>query len=109
MKVVSILLIIVAMAATSCRKEYNVRYKVSCASCSLTYSDSGDNTQQHPADGDWSLDFEGEPGQFLYLSAQNELASGSVSVSITVNGDQVDSATSTGGYVVATASGSVPE
>lgn len=107
MKAVSIALCLIALS--SCKKENDVRYSVTCGSCDLTYSDSGENTQQHPMTGSWKLDFEGDPGQFLYVSAQNNNNSGTVSVEITVNGKEIDKATSSGAYVIATASGSVPD
>jgi hypothetical protein len=43
---------------------------------------------------------------FLYISAQNQGDTGSVTVSIYLNGDLFKSSTSSGAYVIATASGS---
>lgn len=45
------------------------------------------------------------PGDFLYISAQNQTSAGSVSVSIKVNGTTWKSATSSAAYGIATASG----
>lgn len=45
-------------------------------------------------------------GEFVYLSAQNQGESGSVTCTITVDGDVVETATSTGAFVIAGCSGS---
>lgn len=45
---------------------------------------------------------------FLYISAQNQGESGTVTVSIYVNGTLYKTATSSGAYVIVSASGSMP-
>lgn len=84
-------------------------YNVTCSSCDLTYSDSGGNTQQVSMSSTWELKFDADKGQFLYVSAQNNNNSGSVSVSIKCRGKTIDDANSSGAYVIATASGSAPD
>jgi hypothetical protein len=48
------------------------------------------------------------PGDFLYLSVQNQQGIGSVTCRITVDGVVVSENTSSGGYTIATCQGSVP-
>lgn len=101
--------LLLALSMWSCTKEdRNVVYKVTCSSCDLTYSDSGGNTQQVSMSSTWELKFDADKGQFLYVSAQHN-NTGSVSVSIKCQGKNIDDATSSGEYVIATASGSAPD
>ena len=87
-----------------------VKYFIGCSDCSLTYQNSGGNTEQVAnAGASWSYSFDGDPGDFVYLSAQNNKASGSVTVTITLDGNTFKTANSSGAYVIATASGSIPE
>lgn len=46
-------------------------------------------------------------GDFVYLSAQNDRSSGSVTATIWVNGSRWKQVTSSGAYVIATVSGSL--
>lgn len=46
------------------------------------------------------------PGSFLYISAQNNGEAGSVTVTIRVNGNVIKTSTSSGAYVIASASAS---
>lgn len=48
--------------------------------------------------------FKAEPGQFLYISAQNSDSSGWIECEILLNGKTVKQAKSTGGYTIATCS-----
>lgn len=93
---------------SACQKEREVEYKVTCGSCDITYKNSAGNTQQRSVSSTWSDTFNAEKDQFLYVSAQNNNQSGTVSVSIKCNGKPVDEASSSGAYVIATASGSAP-
>ena len=47
-------------------------------------------------------------GAFVYISAQNQGESGSVKCRIEVDGVTLEQATSTGAYVIASCSGTVP-
>jgi hypothetical protein len=47
-------------------------------------------------------------GDFVYISAQNEGESGSVTCRIEADGEEIESATSEGAYVIASCSGTVP-
>jgi len=104
-----ITLSIVALALASCEKKgNNVKYEVTCAECSLTYSNSSDNTEQGSTTNGWEYGFDAEPGHFLYISAQNKRSSGTVTVKILVNGKVKEESSSSGAYVIATASMSMP-
>lgn len=86
-----------------------VRYQVSGVSkASLTYSNQGGDTEQaSDATLPWSYDFTAESGAFLYISAQNSGASGSITCTIYVDGQDVKHSTSTGGYSICQASGTL--
>lgn len=72
----------------------------------ITYSNAyGDTTQQSNQGNGWYYYFVPTRGQFLYLSAQNQCASGYVTVRFVMDGVTVRENTSTGGYVIATISG----
>ena len=51
------------------------------------------------------INFEATPGQFVYVSAQNQGSYGTVTCEITVDGVPVSTNTSSGGYSIATCSG----
>jgi len=85
-------------------------YKVtgSANTVDITYSNESEGTSQESnVSTPWTYSFEGEEGQFVYISAQNQGESGSVTVSIYRNGKKIESSTSNGAYVIATASGSL--
>lgn len=76
----------------------------------LTYTNSTGNTEQRSdrsPEGAWktAAQFRAEPGEFLYLSIQNGLESGSVECRILVGDEVVESARSSGAFVIATCSG----
>ena len=66
-----------------------------------------DGTEQYSdVELPWSYSFTtySARDRFLYVSAQNGMDSGTITVEIVVNGTVVKSASSTGAYVIATAS-----
>lgn len=86
-----------------------VEYKITgtATKVDVTLENSSGGTEQY---GDVYLpktytyyDF---PGYYLYISAQNQGETGSVTVSIYVNGNLYKTSTSSGAYVIASASGS---
>lgn len=79
------------------------RYRVtgSAREASITYRNAKGGTQQTAGRIPWEVTFDSRAGTFLYVSAQNQGASGSVSCDIVVNGEVKTTATSTGAYVVA--------
>ena len=87
---------------------YTVLYVVSgtATQASLTYSNSQGGTAQETVNLPWQRQFSMIKGDFLYISAQNQGDTGSVTTEIRVNGVQFKSTTSSGAFVIATASGS---
>lgn len=89
---------------------YTVRYTVQAgpldvAPVSLTYRNAnGGDTQVASQTLPFTLTFTATEGQFLFLSAQRGSSNGSVSVFITADGRDVRNATSTGPFVIASAS-----
>ena len=73
---------------------------------SLTYSNSQDGTVQQTVSLPWSIQYTMKAGDFLYISAQNQNESGSVTTDIRINGYAYKNTTSAGAYVIATSSGS---
>lgn len=55
--------------------------------------------------GTEGVSFEARPGQYLYISAQNTGATGTVTCVIDVDGVVIETATSSGAYVIASCSG----
>lgn len=87
----------------------NVEYRVtgSAYSVFITYANKTEGTSQEYANVPWTYSWSGaKSGQFLYVSAQNQWDTGSVTVEIYKNGNLFKTSTSTGAYVIATASGS---
>ncbi len=89
---------------------YLVKYEVtgSADSVSLTYqNDSGGTSQTSNSYLPWTYTFLAQKGDFVYISAQNNGEYGSVTVRIYLDSTQVKTSTSSGAYVIATASGMV--
>ena len=88
----------------------SVTYEVtgSANAVDVTYeNDDGGTSQEGEVPVPWSYTFTGEPGDFVYISAQNQGESGSVTATIITDGDTFKTSTSSGAYVIATASGSL--
>jgi|SRR5271157_2584585 len=74
----------------------------------LTYQNASGGTEQQTVSLPWSYTIpDVTSGQFLYISAQLQ-SSGNVSCEITVNGATIQSANSSGDYVIASCSGTAP-
>lgn len=94
--------------------EKQVEYKVTCNTglVDLTIENSNGGTSQYDDMATpWSYSFEVDKPEygyvFVYVSAQNQQSSGTVTAQIYVDGTLYKTSTSTGAYVIATASGSV--
>ncbi|MBF9018410.1 MULTISPECIES: MmpS family transport accessory protein [unclassified Oceanispirochaeta] len=88
-----------------------VEYEISgtATSVNITYSNASEGTSQvSDVSVPWTYSFESTTGNFLYVSAQNQNDSGSLTATIYVDGDVYKTSTSSGAYVIATASGSAP-
>jgi hypothetical protein len=86
-----------------------VTYRVdgSATSVAITYQNNTEGTSQITTTTPWTYSFQHpHAGQFLYVSAQNQNETGTVHVSITLNGSLFKESTSSGAFVIATASGS---
>lgn len=76
---------------------------------SLTYENAGGNSQQESnAVTPWGKRYSMDSGDFVYVSAQRGQGTGTVRCTITIDGEVVEQAESTGEFVIATCSGSVP-
>lgn len=106
------LLFILLIAFASCAEQSrNVNFKVtgSATDYFVTLTGPDGNTTQYGSVGSgtsWSA--KAYEGNWVYLSAQNNTDQGSVTVTITVDGDVFKTATSTGAYVIASVDGDVP-
>ncbi len=72
----------------------------------ITYANSNEGTSQVTnVTPPWAYSFSASSGQFLYVSAQNGLASGCIETRIYKRGDLYKNSVSCGAYVIATSSG----
>ena len=90
---------------------YSIVYVVSGtpSQAGVTYANRSGNTEQKdPIALTWRYEFTAMRGQFLYVSAQQNSGADSATVqcSIRVNNATVETASSKGGYTIATCSGS---
>ena len=93
---------------SSAAKAYDVTYHIggTARSADLTYSNAGGDTeQQNDKAVPWLTSFTGHGGQFLYVSAQNQGETGTITCEIILNGAVVKSAQSNGAYAIASCSG----
>jgi hypothetical protein len=87
---------------------YEVIYKVTgtASRASLTYNNEQGGTEQTEIAIPWEKQFTVKRGEFLYISAQNEGETGSVTCEIWVDGNKWRESTSSGAYKIASCSGS---
>jgi hypothetical protein len=91
-------------------KAYDVTYHISgtARTADLTYQNAGSNTeQQNDEVVPWIKSFTGHGGQFLYVSAQNQGATGTITCKIILDGVVVKSSESSGAYAIASCSGKI--
>lgn len=95
------------LSAEAARGLVEVVYSVtgSAGSVSITQRNAGGGTEQYDSSLPLSRSFWIRPGSFLYISAQNNGDSGDVSCAVTRSGRTVQTASSSGAYVIATCSG----
>jgi len=104
---------IIILLCNSCEDLFNttVEYYVTCnpAGFDITYENKTGNTEQRTVNStSWSTSFEGHSGDFVYISAQANNYNAQVNVQIKYNDKVLKKASSSGDFVIATASGSVP-
>jgi Mycobacterium membrane protein len=87
---------------------FKVTYRVkgTAGSVALTYRNAQGATQQSSVRLPWEVSFDARGGSFLYISAQNQSASGSVTCEIALEEETRTTSTSTGAYVIAECSNS---
>jgi hypothetical protein len=88
---------------------YRVKYKVggTTSQASLTYQNAQGGTEQMDVRVPWEKTIGTvQKGDFLYLSAQNYEASGSITCEIWVDGRMWKHSISSGAYVIASCNGS---
>lgn len=88
----------------------DVRYEVvgSAESVNITFENAGGGISQMANVAlPWSHSFSADPGDYVYLFAQNQGKNGSITVTIYKDGDVFKRATSEGEYVVASVSGTL--
>lgn len=88
----------------------DVRYEVTgtAEAVNITYeNDSGGISQVSNIQLPWSMSFSGNPEDYVYLYAQNQGETGSITVTIFKDGDVFRRATSQGSFVIASVSGTL--
>lgn len=108
------LVLFVTLLLMACSNPFDssiaVKYEVTGTAelVNVTYqNNNGGISQVTDASLPWSMTFSGNPEDYVYLSAQNQEETGSITVTIYKNNDVFKSATSTGSYVVASVSGTL--
>jgi hypothetical protein len=107
-------LLFIGLILTSCEKEElsgTVKYEVTCSPSGfdITYENSSGNTEQKTiSSGSWTTTFTGNQGDFVYISAQTDNENANITAKIYYQGDVIEQSSSSGDYVIATASGSLP-
>ena len=98
---------VTTLSAEAARGLVEVVYSVtgSAGSVSITQSNASGGTEQYESGLPLTRSFWIRPGSFLYISAQNRGDSGDVQCTITSNGRTVQTASSSGAFVIATCSG----
>lgn len=90
----------------------SIRYSVNGTTgveVNITISNEDDGTSQFSdVPVPWTYTFTAKKGHFLYVSAQNQMAGGEVSAIIYIDGKEWKRSSSSGAYVIASASGSCP-
>lgn len=92
--------------STMCDVKYKVTGTAATVDVTIENEDGG-CSQFSDVSVPWTYSFEREEGEFVYVSAQNCGNSGSVTVTIYKDGDTFKTSTSSGAYVIATASGTL--
>jgi hypothetical protein len=87
---------------------YDIKYEVtgSASTVDITYENAdGGTSQANGVSISWSYSFTGHTDDFVYVSAQNNGESGTVTVTIYKDGSVFKTSTSSGAFCIASASG----
>jgi hypothetical protein len=91
-------------------RNFDITYRVAATvPVQLTYRGAGGGDVQttvNPGPAGWVTSFQAPEGQFLYLSGQVQERNAAITVTIFANGNTFKTTTSSGDFVIATASGS---
>ena len=89
-----------------------VEYKIKCspAGFTITYENESGSTEQKELkySEEWLEYFDGKKGKFVYISAQAENKNATITTEIYYKDKLLKTATSSGDYVIASASGTLP-
>lgn len=96
------------LACSNSNEPTSVQYKITgtASEVAVTLSNPTGGVEQYNVGVPHTFSYSSFPGWYLYISAQNQDDHGSVTVEIYVNGKLYKTSTSSGAYVIATASGS---
>jgi hypothetical protein len=105
-------LLALALILGSCAKQetHYVEYILSGSvpKCNVIYDDKNETVvRQDTVEVGWLYGFNARQSQFLYFSAENPQSEGVVTVTIRIDGKLYQTNTATGGYTIATASGTI--
>jgi hypothetical protein len=94
-------------------KRTEVEYRVTCSAAPYLVditieNEDGGVSQFSDVVAPWSYSFTASKNDFVYVSAQNQQSSGTITASIYTDGNLFKTSTSSGAYVIATAYGSIP-
>ena len=88
--------------------DYDIKYEVTgtADTVNITYkNEDGGTSQANGVSMPWTHTFKAQPGDSVYLSAQNNGESGAVTVSIFKEGSEFKKSSSSGPFCIAIASG----
>ena len=113
MKKAILLLLIILLSFSACNlfTPPQVKYEVTGTALTVDLTienEDGGTSQFSDKPLPWTYSFTGASGDFVYVSAQNQGDTGSVTATIYIDGEEYKTSTSSGAYVIATASGSIP-
>ena len=107
---VSVLFFCIVACSNPFDTSIDVRYEVvgSAESVNITFENgSGGISQVANVSLPWSHSFSANPDEYVYLYAQNQGETGSITLTIYKDGDVFKRATSEGAFVVASVSGNL--
>lgn len=93
----------ISPAKAPSQKTYMVEYRLSCFECDITYSTDSGIEQVFGASSGWTHIYKGSQYSAPYISAQNARESGTVTVSIWINGKKLKESNSSGPFAIAIA------
>ncbi len=71
------------------KSSWEIKYKVECESCEISYKNEEGESMQKKVDGQWDYAFTGELDQFVYLSATPKEDGQKAKVKVLRDGEEV--------------------